>query len=43
MDEVAAEIRPRRKSLARGIWVASRAVTRKLKNRPKDDPDEHAK
>jgi H+/Cl- antiporter ClcA len=41
MDEVTAEIRPRRKTLARGIWAASRTVQRKLKNRPKEDPDEH--
>lgn len=42
MEEIAAEFHPRRKSLARGIWAASRTVKRKLKNRPKDDLDEHA-
>lgn len=43
MEEVSAEIRrPRHKTVARGIWVASRTVKKKLKNRPKGDPDEHA-
>lgn len=43
MEEVAVEFRPRRKTLARGIWAASRTVKRKLKNRSKDNPNEHSR
>jgi hypothetical protein len=40
MEEVSAQVHPRRKTLARGIWVMARTVKRKLKNKYRNDSNE---